>query len=547
MTNQRLIALCCFSAVALTATTALAQSGPARVQNNQVVPSPDGVFTIDGSDVSESLDFSGGLVLDYTDDSLELDREGSQAAIEDQLTGDAIFAIGLLDAVELGVGLPINFDTTGTTADGQSFDDSAEIGDLRLRPKVSILDRNEYNVGLAAYTQLGVPTGQESSLTSTGDFYAEPGLIVDVQQGRFKVAVNAGAKLQEEQDFAGATDSVGSQLTYGVGGEVAILPNQLAIGGEIYGATDITAPFDSTEDTPIEGLAGVKYMEQNTGLEFEVAGGGGIISDRNTSDYRVMGGITYSFGNSDYDNDGIAARNDDCPTVAEDMDGYKDHDGCLDSDNDGDSIADAYDVCPDKAEDIDGWDDNDGCPELDNDFDGVTDTSDSCPNAYGLDGEGCPELAQKDDDDAPVIINNYVEIPEQSKEMVFVEDKEIKLVGRVYFDTAKSTLKPRSKPLLNQVAATLKANPEIKLVQVRGYADERGTDGYNYNLSLNRARTVKNYLVQQGVSGQRLMVAGMGETRPALQTDDTVDEETLKRMEANRRVQFKVMEISASR
>lgn len=534
----------CFMFATLTTVSASAQSGPARTQNSQMVPNPDGVFTIDGSDVSESLDVSGGLVLDYSNDSLDLDPQGSQAQRNDQLTGDVLFSVGLLDTVELGVGLPVHLDNSGINAQGEAFNNDAQVGDLRLRPKVSLVDRDAFGFGVAAYTQVGVPTGEERNLTSTGDFYAEPGVIVDVEQGPFKVAANVGALLQEEQDFAGATDAVGSQLTYGVGGEVAVLPGQLALGGELFGATPINAPFDETDSTPISALGGVKYTETNTGLQFEVAGGGGIISDANTPDYRVMGGITYVLGSSDYDGDRIASRDDQCPNIAEDYDGFQDDDGCWDGDNDQDGIADAFDACPMQVEDKDGFEDLDGCADIDNDADGVADADDRCPTRYGLDGEGCPAIS---DGDEPVVINNFVEVPEVAQKTVYVEDREIKLMGRVYFDTDESALQARSLPLLNQVAAALKANPEIKLVQISGYADARGKDAHNAGLSLDRAKSVKNYLINQGVSASRLTAVGMGESYPALATDATLDDATLERMEANRRVQFRVLDVSASR
>jgi hypothetical protein len=65
----------------------------------------------------------------------------------------------------------------------------------------------------------------------------------------------------------------------------------------------------------------------------------------------------------DPDGDGIISRLDDCPKLAEDMDGFEDDDGCPESDNDRDGVPDASDKCPLTPEDRDGDADDDGCPE----------------------------------------------------------------------------------------------------------------------------------------------------------------------------------------
>ena len=65
----------------------------------------------------------------------------------------------------------------------------------------------------------------------------------------------------------------------------------------------------------------------------------------------------------DTDGDGIPDSRDRCPTLAEDIDGFQDEDGCPEIDNDLDGIIDADDKCPNEPEDFDGVQDDDGCPE----------------------------------------------------------------------------------------------------------------------------------------------------------------------------------------
>lgn len=90
--------------------------------------------------------------------------------------------------------------------------------------------------------------------------------------------------------------------------------------------------------------------------------------------------------------------------------------------------------------------------------------------------------------------------------------KKIVLRG-VNFDYDKATLQPAGRPILDEAAEILKANPDVN-VEVRGFTDSRGSDAYNMRLSERRAQTVKNYLVSRGVSPSRLTTRGYGESDP---------------------------------
>ena len=99
---------------------------------------------------------------------------------------------------------------------------------------------------------------------------------------------------------------------------------------------------------------------------------------------------------ADTDSDGIPDFRDECPTLAEDVDGFLDDDGCPDLDNDADGIPDGFDGRPLLMEDYDGFEDEDGVPDLDNDGDGIVDERDMCPDEPedldGFeDGDGCPD------------------------------------------------------------------------------------------------------------------------------------------------------------
>ncbi len=195
----------------------------------------------------------------------------------------------------------------------------------------------------------------------------------------------------------------------------------------------------------------------------------------------------------DNDGDGIPDLKDKCPNEPEDFDGVEDEDGCPDvvQDSDNDGIADDKDKCPLKAEDFDGFQDEDGCPDLDNDLDGIVDTADKCPNepeTYNgyLDEDGCP-------DERPI------------------EEKFI--LRGVNFESGSAALTPDSYGILDQVVKSLKAYPEVR-IEIAGHTDDVGKDEYNMGLSQRRAEAVKQYLVNSGLSADRIVARGYGETSP---------------------------------
>jgi len=105
----------------------------------------------------------------------------------------------------------------------------------------------------------------------------------------------------------------------------------------------------------------------------------------------------------------------------------------------------------------------------------------------------------------------------------------------IYFDFDKSTIKPESRPALDDAAKILKDNPSIR-VEIQGHTDSKGSDSYNLNLSDQRAWSVVNYLVQNyGIDKARLTAKGYGEARP-IATNDTDSGRAL-----NRRVEFVIL------
>jgi peptidoglycan-associated lipoprotein len=83
----------------------------------------------------------------------------------------------------------------------------------------------------------------------------------------------------------------------------------------------------------------------------------------------------------------------------------------------------------------------------------------------------------------------------------------------VNFDFDRYDLRPDMREVLKGHAAWLKANPQVK-VQVEGHCDERGTNEYNLALGAKRAESVKRYLIDVGISADRLSTISYGEELP---------------------------------
>jgi outer membrane protein OmpA-like peptidoglycan-associated protein len=100
----------------------------------------------------------------------------------------------------------------------------------------------------------------------------------------------------------------------------------------------------------------------------------------------------------------------------------------------------------------------------------------------------------------------------------------------VLFDTGKYSLKPGAREKLANVAGILLAYPGLN-IEVDGYTDNVGGDEMNQQLSENRARSVRDYLVQQGVATNSVSAKGFGKTLPVAANDNAAGRQQNRRVE----------------
>jgi outer membrane protein OmpA-like peptidoglycan-associated protein len=149
-------------------------------------------------------------------------------------------------------------------------------------------------------------------------------------------------------------------------------------------------------------------------------------------------------------------------------------------DRDGDRIADDDDGCPDEPETYNGFDDDDGCPD---------------------------------------------------RGRVIVRKGKLEILDTIYFDARSAGVKPIALPLVDAIAATIKGNPQLALLEVQGHSAEREKD----HLAARRAGAVVAALVQRGVERSRLAPRPYGKLKPKC---TGAGEECQSR---NRRVEFVIL------
>lgn len=321
-------------------------------------------------------------------------------------------------------------------------------------------------------------------------------------------------------------------FVYGFGAHVVaqlpyytVVPFVLA-GGGLLGVRSNLLFLGRDVDPAVHYGAGVKVaVSKLIGFRLEVRQ---ILSaieglqNSGTAHTQVLASLTFTIGRKppreppvapppedpDRDHDGIVNAKDGCPDVA----GVAPH-GCPDTDGDG--FRDEVDACvevPGVAPD--------GCPVKDSDGDGFLDPDDDCvfepetKNNY-KDDDGCP-------DDVPPPVKKFSGT-----------------IPGIVFDFKKDTIKPVSRPILDEAVATLKEFPEVR-VNIVGHTDDIGSEAFNLDLSRRRAESVKKYLVAGGVDASRITTEGRGASDPVAPNDNEANRSK------NRRIDFEITAIDGS-
>lgn len=234
----------------------------------------------------------------------------------------------------------------------------------------------------------------------------------------------------------------------------------------------------------------------------------------------------------DDDNDGVTNAEDQCKDTEPGI--WVDIKGCP-LDTDGDTVADSRDACRGTPHGVKV--DSRGCG-FDDDHDGVPNFRDRCSRTISdvsVDGNGC----EWDTDNDGVVDSKDLcagTPPGVKVEPMGCHIIEVVTLKGVHFSTGSDALSNNAKRILRSVARRLREHPRMR-VEVAGHTDNTGSDAVNKRLSLLRARSATQFLVDLGVNKKVLATHGYGDTQPVASNDSKQG-----RLQ-NRRVEMRFIEI----
>ena len=166
--------------------------------------------------------------------------------------------------------------------------------------------------------------------------------------------------------------------------------------------------------------------------------------------------------------------------------------------------------------------------------------------------EGLFEIALRSNQEYTFLINRYNYFQQElkvstfgengeSKELINAEMRKLKTaqsekINNIYFEFNASKINLYAGKELKKLADFIKANPQIKEIEISAFTDNRGSETFNKNLSQKRAEACVQYLISLGINKNMLKAKGYGESNPVIK-NPLSEEEYAK----NRRVEFKIV------
>ncbi|MDJ0765302.1 MAG: thrombospondin type 3 repeat-containing protein [Myxococcota bacterium] len=314
----------------------------------------DGCHVMEGTSAAPPLSWHGRL---STTTLYNIGRSDRSA----QVRGTVVFGLGLPLGLEAALSFPVaaTFATpiaaAGMDLDEPTLQDMGEdgpgIGDLTGALLLSALDATEGGFGLLFGVKASAPTGYHERLMGEGGFGFEPFAVLAFQVLGNRLSLNLGYRFRPEhrevadhQHFEQDDD-----LIWRVGIRV-VRKFDIAWSVQAEGAVGVATEegiWPKAASRPVWIGAGIDFPVGRS-HRFGTLIGSGITGE-------AAPAFTFGFRFSwlpvmpDEDEDGVMGRNDACPILKEDKDGYLDTDGCPDLDNDMDGFPDDEDKCPLKA------------------------------------------------------------------------------------------------------------------------------------------------------------------------------------------------------
>ncbi|MCC6810964.1 MAG: OmpA family protein [Deltaproteobacteria bacterium] len=348
-----------------------------------------GLLDVEWGSVISHLSWDLGMWAGFAKNPLVLYRtsDGQRigALVSDRVGFGLTGAIGFADWIEIGFELPLVFFQNRPQSQSEisalPFQalSAANVGDLRLVPKLRILRSDLQGIDLALIFGATAPTAQRKDYQGEANFTFQPEIALSRQIYGLKLALNAGAVVRQATVFLNQTVEHELTLRGGVGYHLKAhnLP-AFFLDVTVFASTSLLRPFRSFNQTAVE-LKGQLGYEIAHHVAVFVGGGVGLTRGWGIPDWRVFAGVRVGDVKQAKDSDRDGLNDDDEAKLGTDPnDKDTDKDGVLDGeerkpgdDTDGDGLPNARDPDSDNDGLTDGVET--GVPGLDQDPKTTTD------------------------------------------------------------------------------------------------------------------------------------------------------------------------------
>ena len=160
-------------------------------------------------------------------------------------------------------------------------------------------------------------------------------------------------------------------------------------------------------------------------------------------------------------------------------------------------------------------------------------------SSFSMEGKEIPKsLLKKEVTDTTYVVQIQMDRPEIGKEISKLFE-----VNSIYYDLDKADIRSDAAEELDKIVQFLSDNPQMNL-ELGAHTDARASGAYNLKLSQRRAESAVKYIIQRGISNDRIQPKGYGETQLINECADGVDcPEDMHQQ--NRRTEFKIIKINA--
>jgi len=312
----------------------------------------DGGHVIEGTGTTPKWAWRASLGLRYAYDLGLADRAS-------QTLADLVFGVGLPLDLEVALGLPVGWTfgakepaaLSGAPREYRGMGESGPgIGDLRAALLWSYVSAGEGGLGLLVGLEGSAPTGDHERLLGEGGLAAEPFVALAFQVLSTRISFNFGYRIRPEHvaHVGQRRFEQDDELIWRVGVRVP-RKNDIAWSVEAEGAVGTATRegfWPDSDSRPVWLGAGVDFPLSRA-YRLGMVAGFGLVGEAVPL---FTAGLRFTWNPvlPDEDRDGVGGVADQCPLLAEDLDGTDDDDGCPDLDNDGDGFPDDEDACPDQ-------------------------------------------------------------------------------------------------------------------------------------------------------------------------------------------------------